>query len=76
MLAHRLVSYQGAVFAAALPQDQAASQAASNGSHLPSAAPDAETPALTVEQINAMFGAAPEVGQEVGLFEIGRMTDG
>jgi hypothetical protein len=37
-----------------------------------SAGPD--VPALTAEQLEAMFPAAPQIGQEVGLFEVTRCT--
>ncbi|MHB1957082.1 MAG: hypothetical protein ACYCOU_25480 [Sulfobacillus sp.] len=73
LLAHRLVSYQGAVFASALPLDEEATVRESP-ELTASVAPPPEAGAMTREQLSAIFGAAPGIGQEVGLFEIGQVT--
>jgi len=81
-LAYRLDSYQGAVAAAAAREagegpviDQELYQQQQRQVP-PLPMPDPDAPALTAEQLEAMFPAAPQIGQEVGLFEITKVTDG
>jgi hypothetical protein len=75
MLAQRLVSYQGAVAAGAVPGDVAASQPQEESMPDRYVTPSAEAPPLTQEQLVAMFGSAPMIGQEVGLFSIAKVGD-
>jgi hypothetical protein len=81
MLAERLVTYDGAVRAAHIIQQMEEKPSAPQGpSYDPSVptghseAPPADAPALTKEQLTAMFGPAPSIGQDVGMFEIGNVT--
>jgi hypothetical protein len=73
MLAHRLVSYQGAVFASSIPGDMEAAEIETQA-RVPSEAPAPNVPALTQAQLAAVSSAQPAIGQEVGLFEIAEMT--
>ena len=79
-MAYRLDSYEGAVRAAAAREagegpvvDQQTYEAQQRYDQKPMPANDA--PALTKEQLTTMFPAAPQIGQEVGMFEIAEMRD-
>jgi hypothetical protein len=79
-LAYRLESYQGAV-AAAAARETGEGPVVDAGLYQPTSdlsqvEVQPESPALTAEQLTAMFPAAPQIGQEVGLFEIAQVKNG